>query len=69
MLKHVRLRMQYDDMTGVLMQRISRIPLSYRQKAKIPRWRFTVGPLNISDGTKRRNPVHASGRAAPVDEA
>ncbi len=33
MLKHVRLRMQYDDMTGVLMQRISRIPLSYR-KAK-----------------------------------
>lgn len=34
MLKHVRLRMQYDDMTGVLMQRISRIPLSYRRKAK-----------------------------------
>ena len=39
MLKHVRLRMQYDDMTGVLMQRISRIPLSYRRKAKTPRWR------------------------------
>ena len=36
MLKHVRLRMQYDDMTGVLMQRISRIPLSYRRKAKTP---------------------------------
>ncbi|MDY1813878.1 hypothetical protein RKK42_12040 [Klebsiella pneumoniae] len=28
--------MQYDDMTGVLMQRISRIPLSYRRKAKKP---------------------------------
>ena len=39
MLKHVRLRMQYDDMTGVLMQRISRIPLSYRRKPKTPRWR------------------------------
>ena len=39
MLKHVRLRMQYDDMTGVLMQRISRIPLSYRRKAKTPHWR------------------------------
>ena len=36
MLKHVRLRMQNDDMTGVLMQRISRIPLSYRRKAKTP---------------------------------
>ena len=36
MLKHVRLRMQHDDMTGVLMQRISRIPLSYRRKAKTP---------------------------------
>ena len=36
MLKHVRLRMQYDDMTGVLMQRISRIPLSYRRKARAP---------------------------------
>ena len=39
MLKHVRLRMQYDDMTGVLMQRISRIPLSYRRKAKTPHGR------------------------------
>ena len=39
MLKHVRLRMQYDDMTGVLMQRISRIPLSYRRKAKTPQER------------------------------
>ncbi|MBD3706752.1 hypothetical protein IE983_05745 [Enterobacter hormaechei] len=38
-------------------------------EGKIPHWRFTVGPLNISDGSKRRNPVHASGRAAPVDEA
>lgn len=28
--------MQHDDMTGVLMQRISRIPLSYRRKAKTP---------------------------------
>ena len=36
MLKHVRLRMQYDDMTGVLMQRISRIPLSYRRITKNP---------------------------------
>nr|DAI97002.1 MAG TPA: hypothetical protein [Caudoviricetes sp.] len=26
-------------MTGVLMQCISRIPLSYRRKAKTPRWR------------------------------
>nr|DAE60303.1 MAG TPA: hypothetical protein [Caudoviricetes sp.] len=26
----------YDDMTGVLMQCISRIPLSYRRKAKTP---------------------------------
>lgn len=31
--------MQYDDMTGVLMQRISRIPLSYRRKAKTPHGR------------------------------
>lgn len=26
----------YDDVTGVLMQCISRIPLSYRRKAKTP---------------------------------
>lgn len=31
--------MQHDDMTGVLMQRISRIPLSYRRKAKTPHGR------------------------------
>ncbi|HIH5022134.1 TPA: hypothetical protein ACYSCZ_005305, partial [Klebsiella oxytoca] len=29
----------YDDVTGVLMQCISRIPLSDRRKAKTPRWR------------------------------
>ncbi|WP_142670557.1 hypothetical protein [Klebsiella oxytoca] len=33
------LRLQYDDVTGVLMQCISRIPLSDRRKAKTPRWR------------------------------
>lgn len=29
----------YDDVTGVLMQCISRIPLSYRRKAKTPQGR------------------------------
>ncbi|CDN03754.1 hypothetical protein KPSB59_4230027 [Klebsiella quasipneumoniae subsp. quasipneumoniae] len=31
--------LQYDDVTGVLMQCISRIPLSYRRKAKTPQGR------------------------------
>ncbi|HHL1643365.1 TPA: hypothetical protein ACQ3AP_000032 [Klebsiella pneumoniae] len=31
--------MLYDDVTGVLMQCISRIPLSYRRKAKTPQGR------------------------------
>lgn len=32
----VTFQAEFGDMTGVLMQRISRIPLSYRRKAKTP---------------------------------
>ena len=50
--------MLYDDVTGVLMQCISRIPLSYRRKAKTPRLRgfwwclYVPFPALIS-GTRR----------------